>query len=411
MDKIGVIIPCRGKERKEFVEFCLDQISRQTLQPDEILVVDEEPKSNKPDITYRYRMGFKELAGRGCNLMIVVENDDAYSKEYIETIYNRWKLARRPELIGISHTIYYNIFTQKWVRLEHKGRSSMMSLAVTPAVNKIKWCPDEYSYTDMHLCKSLKGVYIDLEKPICVGIKHGIGLCGGGGHVTEWRNFDQQDIDYKYLSTLVDERALSFYKNMVGKSKYEYEEVSFKPNPFLSIVTRRMNGKRVDLFKNHEQSIQKLESLDYQQVFIIDNVGHGMLDANSSFQYVKDMIKGEFVFLLDDDDFITDKDFIGVLKNNSYCDVIFFKNKILTGDGDELYPKKESWETRQPKRGQIGGSCFVVRKWVYDKYIHNFAHPSFGDWNFITEVLKDESVKCKWVDRLMFETGKVSRGR
>jgi hypothetical protein len=411
MHKIGVLIPSRGKERSEFVKFCLEQMQRQTRKPDEILLFDEEPKSEKPDITYRYRKGCQELTNKGCNLIVFIENDDAYSRNYIETIYTSWLLHDKPAIIGINSTIYYNIFNQKFKVLHHNGRASMMSTAVTPAVNSVKWPDDNYSFTDLHLWKQLKGVSFTVDNPICVGIKHGTGMCGGGGHVTDWGHFDQEDSDFEKLSKWVETEALNFYKSLAMKEKYIYKKVNFNEWPFLSIITRRKEGKRGELFKNHTESIKKLKSFDFEQIFIVDPVGYGMLEANTSFQYVKDQIKGEWVYLLDDDDFLTDPNFVGILKeNHEDVDVIFFKNKILTGDGDQIYPKPDSWESRVPKRGQIGGSCFAVRRWVYDKYIHYFAKPSFGDWYFITEVLKDENVKCKWVDKLMFETGRVSHG-
>ncbi len=195
------------------------------------------------------------------------------------------------------------------------------------------------------------------------------------------------------------------------KENYEIYKYNKNKNPFLSIITRRMKGKRSELFVKHVDSVKTL-SLDYEEILIVDPAGYGMLEANKSFQYVADEIEGEYVYLLDDDDFIVNKNFIQILKElGNRADVIFFKMKILTGDGDQIYPKPQSWKTRQPKRGQIGGSCFVVKKWVYQKYITNFAHPSFGDWNFITEVLKDSKVKTEWINVMMAETGKVSRGK
>ncbi len=197
---------------------------------------------------------------------------------------------------------------------------------------------------------------------------------------------------------------------MCTKENYFYSVNQVKPNPFLSIVTSRLQGKRQQLYQQHVESIQRLEP-DYEQIFIIDPEGYGMLCANSSFVHAKELISGEWVYLLDDDDFITDPRFILVLKeNSSNTDIIFFKNKILNGDGDQIFPKPESWESRTPKLSQIGGSCFAFRKWIYLQYIHHFAYASCGDWYFITEVLKNESVKTKWLDRLMFETGRVSFG-
>lgn len=406
--KIGVLIPTR--DRPQFLEFALKQISKQSLQPDFIEIVNDAPLSDKPDVTWRYRIGFERLKHK-VDLIIFAEDDDNYSLDYLQKMVDFWVASGKPDLIGITHTIYYNIINQKYVRLEHPGRSSMMSMAISTKTTP-PWPDDNYSYTDMHLCKHMKGKFMTLNDPICVGIKHGTGTCGGGGHVLDWRVYNKQDEHFNFLSKTVDNEALNFYISLSMKDKYRIEKYQLKPDPFLSIVTRRMKGKRMNLFKQHGKSISKLNGGDLEQIFIIDPVGYGMLEANTSFQFVKDQIKGKYVHLVDDDDFFTDSTFINVLKEQGNdADIIFFKNKILTGDGDEIYPKPQSWISLNPKRGQIGGSCFVVKKWVYDKYIHHFAKPSFGDWYFITEALKDVSVKCTWIDKLMFETGRVSHGQ
>lgn len=410
--KVGVLVPTRG-DRPELLDFARKQIARQTLQPHKVIFMDEKPKSSEPDVTYRYRVGCQKLEEAGCNLFIFMEDDDWYSPEYIEKMVKRWLAEGMPELMGINKTIYYNINTQKWVELNHPARASMMSMCATPAINKIQWCDDNYSYTDMFLFTktTLVKKAVGFDKPICAGIKHGTGLCGGGGHNPEWKVYDQQDENFKFLRRIVGE-DVSFYEYLAAKKKYRIVKYKMQPKPWLTIVTRVMLGKRNGLFRKHKESVSTLQP-DFQQIFIGDAVGYGMLAANKSFSLVTHDIEGEYVYLLDDDDFFTNPDFIRTLKLNaitSGADVVFFKMKILTGDGDEMYPKEKSWETRTPNRGQIGGSCFIVKKWVYEKYIHNFAHSSFGDWNFITAVLKDPTVKTLWINQKMAETGKVSRG-
>jgi hypothetical protein len=279
----------------------------------------------------------------------------------------------------------------------------------TAALNNFSWCADSESFVDLYLWQKLKGASVTVQQPLCIGIKHGIGLCGGGGHVNKWASFNKEDRTYEQLEKWADPNAVNFYLNMTQ----EILRNKYSKKPFLSIITRVMldehgRSRRPSLFSNHTASVANLTSADYEHVLIIDRVGVGMLNANRSFAFAKP--EGEFVMLLDDDDFFKRQDFIEQLKNHSGADVIFFKMKILTGDGDQIYPKPASWNSREPKRGQIGGSCFVVRKWVFDKYIRHFAQPSFGDWHFITKVLSDSEVKCVWLDELMCETGRVSRG-
>lgn len=406
--KTGILIPTRG-DRPRFLEFAKLQLKRQTRQPDEILIFDAPPQSDRPDITWRYRNGCRMLAERGVDVMLFWEDDDWYSPRYIENMVGAWEQNGRPDIFGLSGTIYYNIFTRKWAQFGHPGRASMMSTMMTArALEGLKWCADDYSFVDIHLWKTIKSRRdIDVAVPWCIGIKHGIGLCGGGGHVNNWPSFKNFDPQFADLARFTDDPSVRFYTELTT----EIQTVRMTPKPFLSIITRVMHGKRNGLFGQHQRSVAALESADFEQLFIIDRVGVGMLNANRSFAYAKPI--GEFVYLLDDDDFIVDPAFIGHIKRaaeETAADAVFFKMKILTGDGDEIYPKPQSWESRRPLRGQIGGSCFVVRRWVFEKYIHHFGQPSFGDWHFITRVLADPEVRTAWIPTVMAETGRVSRG-
>lgn len=405
--KIGILTPTRG-DRDVFLKHCKFQVANQTRKPDEHLVVDSKPKSSAPDITFRYRTGCDELVKRGCDVIMFIEDDDWYSHEYIEQMVALYQRNGSPEIFGIDSSIYYNIMTRKWAQFKHAGRASMMNtMCSTKALKSIKWCDDAYSYTDMYLWKTLKGKSISVDKPLAIGIKHGIGLCGGGGHVNNWKSFSNYDKDWTQLQKWVN-GSLPVYKSIsVDVRKYK-----MKPNPFMTIITRVMLGKRNGLFAQHKQSVAGLNDIDFEQQFIVDKHGGGMYLANESFQFVKP--SGEYVYLLDDDDFFVRPDFIERIKQHAndtgFPDVIFFKMKIKTGDGDEIYPKPQSWKSRQPKRGQIGGSCFVVKRWVFERYIHHFAQRSCGDWYFITSVLNDADVRCSWLDERFAETGKVSRG-
>lgn len=210
-NKIGTLTIDRG-DRPQFLEFCKQQLNNQTLQPDVKLIFDEKPKSSLPDLTYRYRKGFEKLFNEGCEVVFCIENDDAYSNKYIETMYNAWLKHGKPDIIGINSTIYYHIFSQKHSELEHKGHSSMMSTGFTKAVLDVQWPSDDHIFLDLWLWRRMKGVLLTIKEPICVGIKHDIGLCGGKAHDPNWGKL--QDNNFSYLSTKIDSESLEFYKNV-----------------------------------------------------------------------------------------------------------------------------------------------------------------------------------------------------
>jgi len=185
-----------------------------------------------------------------------------------------------------------------------------------------------------------------------------------------------------------------------------------EPNPFLTIITR--SYKRPKGLSKNQESIEALTDKDIEQIFIHDEHGVGMFEANKSFSYpeVQNSINGKYVFLLDDDDFIVNPHMIEQLKNITVIgdyDIIFFRMNIIGGPNGDLYPTPETWGIA-PKVAHIGGSCFVVSTEIYKKFIHNFAHTRMGDFKFL-EALWATNPKAHWHDVLMCETGRIGRGR
>jgi hypothetical protein len=215
--KIAVVIPTRGTERNLFTSQAKKLLAKQTRQPDEVIWVDHAPINDKPDLTQRYKMGFTQAFSHGADLVICAEDDDWYDEKYIEIMEQEWIKNSMPDVIGINKTIYYNINTNQYVELSHPGRASMMSMAVGKGILNMKWCADDYTYLDWHIwnfAKDLTKVAVMQYKPICVGIKHGIGLCGGGGHINNWKNYNKTDKDWAFLETIIPNEDIKFYKDI-----------------------------------------------------------------------------------------------------------------------------------------------------------------------------------------------------
>jgi hypothetical protein len=192
---------------------------------------------------------------------------------------------------------------------------------------------------------------------------------------------------------------------------YTIEKKKYSDEPFLSIITRRYI--RPEGFEKNQSSINCLVDKDIEQIFIIDSVGHGMLNANKSFSLpeVKSIVSGKYVFLLDDDDYITNPFMTIQLKSiaeSTNADVIFFK-MFIKNKNMCLYPTPNQWKNNTMFAGSIGGSCFVVKNEIYQKHIENFGHVRMGDFNFINAVMKTNP-NVYWLDKQMSETGRVSRG-
>jgi len=159
--KIAVVIPDRA-DRPKFLDFCLKQLKRQTVLADYIIIMGAKPTDDKIDLTKRYREGFqKAFLEHECDLAIAIENDDWYSPEYIQFMAEQWEKHKRPDVLGINSTIYYNVKSNQYVILNHPSRASMMSMAVGKGILNIEWCADDYAYLDWHIwnfCKTIRKV-------------------------------------------------------------------------------------------------------------------------------------------------------------------------------------------------------------------------------------------------------------
>ena len=230
--KIGVIVPYRG-DRPRFFENLKRMLNAQTLQPTIIEFVDFPPAGENKDITVRYREGYERLRGKGLDVIALMEVDDWYAPDYLEVMYNEWEKEGRPDIFGQTYTIYYHIKEFGYFTMHHiePARSSAMNTFIKPDLN-LTWPPDFDPYTDVHLWKfadinqhqfiapahRLRGVVFTPKKHICLGIKHGVGLCGGGSHIhgleryTYTRN-GVEDKEKKFLRETMDAVSFEFYSN------------------------------------------------------------------------------------------------------------------------------------------------------------------------------------------------------
>jgi hypothetical protein len=227
--RIAVLIPTRG-DRPEFLQQCFKLLDRQTLPPAYIKLMDYAPESAACDITQRYRRGYSELSRQNhCDVIALIEDDDYYRPEYLEVMAREWLQAGRPDLCGTAYTYYYHLKLRKYVRLNHPSRASAMNTLIKPGLN-INWCQDDYAFTDLHLWNmstlaqqrlpevnrlpkntQLSAHLFCPEKPIALGMKHGVGLSGGRMHIDRLERFDKTDKNAAFLTEVVDEQSRDFY--------------------------------------------------------------------------------------------------------------------------------------------------------------------------------------------------------
>jgi len=178
--------------------------------------------------------------------------------------------------------------------------------------------------------------------------------------------------------------------------------------PFLSVVTRSCG--RIKLLARNRKSLTTQIDPDYEHIIIVDDVGRGLHTANKSLAKNKHRVKGRYVLILDDDDYVSDRSFIKHLKNvvsQHPVDIILFK--AYRKPFSKTLPSKRVWG-KQPILGDIGSCCFVVKRAIWQRHIHEFGQPKHGDYRFI-KVLFDKGYSRYWVSKTMIMIPTIGGGK
>jgi cellulose synthase/poly-beta-1,6-N-acetylglucosamine synthase-like glycosyltransferase len=212
---IVCLVPTRG-DRPKMLKRCIEMLSRQTLQPKEVILMNDPPLDPYiKDITWRYRIGFQRAIERhpDLDLILIIEDDDWYSRAYIEIFYNAWVQAGRPDIFGVGETYYYHLGLRKFYHQKHEERASAFSTGVTKAISKMKWPKDDYSFVDMEMWKQLEGKTFTSSPLISLGIKgHMEGrLFGGIGHNERWNGYNNSDPNLTWIRSFLDDESIDFY--------------------------------------------------------------------------------------------------------------------------------------------------------------------------------------------------------
>lgn len=200
------ITPTRG-DRPQFLEFCKHQLSRMTVKPDRSYFIDYLPTGKDVDLIHRIREGVGQAAHDGFNEVFIIEDDDFYPADYFE----RMQLGDN-DFIGCLQTVYYHIKDRRFQVMPHSVRSSLFMTGFRiSALKDFNWPERTSPYLDISLWNHAQRYKRFFTLPGAIGIKHGIGLCGGKGH---WKTLKNADPDMEWLKGHVDTEAFTFYSTL-----------------------------------------------------------------------------------------------------------------------------------------------------------------------------------------------------
>lgn len=209
--KFAVIIPDRN-DRPELTANCFRQLERMTLKPNRIFHIDYSPRSDKYDLVDRIKKGVEYAKANDYDLCFVIENDDFMPANYFERFA---PFFPDYSFFGQEWSDYYNLRNLTHNRFDHQYRSSLFTTGFKiSALNNFEWPDNSKPFLDIDLWKYArhkKRIFIDSG---AIGIKHGLGLCGGKGHQFNMKN---RDPEMKWLRERVDQESFEFYKSMSEK--------------------------------------------------------------------------------------------------------------------------------------------------------------------------------------------------
>jgi hypothetical protein len=176
--------------------------------------------------------------------------------------------------------------------------------------------------------------------------------------------------------------------------------------PFLSIITPYY--KRPQQFAACIASVGEQTAIDrIEHVASIDHEGIGIGRMYSEvLPKFRDMVSGQYVYILCDDDELTDFDVVAQVeryaKYYQYPPVIIVnvnKGGLQWPDSDQCWP---------PREGHIDLGCFIVRADVWKAHVADYGERYAGDADFAAAIHR-AGHEAAYLP-LLFARGAVSRG-
>jgi hypothetical protein len=140
---------------------------------------------------------------------------------------------------------------------------------------------------------------------------------------------------------------------------------------------------------------------DFEHIMLIDEEGRGVHWANSQIADLAGKLQGDYIYILDDDDFIICETFIEELKRKIDSLMPILEPEVFVVKGwihEKEYPR--NWHA-QPERGKIAAPNFIVRRDIFDKHCEFWNIEKRGDFNFINAVWQ-YNWTFEWWDRFIF---------
>ena len=274
--KISIITPTGG--RPIGFALCEKWMKRQTLQPDEWIVVDDYKKPTKctmgqkvirrqPFWQYGQMTLQRNLLGAlrivTGDIILIIEDDDWYSPNYIENMVKKFEalsegkpISQSSLIIGEGHTIYYHVKNLTHKCYDNMEHASLFQTGFTkdliPKINDLLIKNIDQMYFDVRLWKDIK----DCNKCIfltksrwSVGIKGLTGerFVGTFGHLQGLPLLDEKYCNL--LQKIMPKEEVDIYMNIS-------EDLNIKE---FDRVDKILQSKIVELDEKLDENLRNLD--------------------------------------------------------------------------------------------------------------------------------------------------------
>lgn len=178
--------------------------------------------------------------------------------------------------------------------------------------------------------------------------------------------------------------------------------------PFLEVVTRTY--RRPAALARNRASLAAQTDADWVQTLLMDDEGIGVEAANARLADVEPI--GEYVWVLDDDDYCVRDDLVERLKSIIGAMMTAPAAVVVRMDHGSLgvLPDVGRWWGMVPPEGGIGCSALVVRADVWRQYREWWRTGRYAsDYDFNAAVLRNED-HVVWLDWVVSAISRRSIG-
>lgn len=153
--------------------------------------------------------------------------------------------------------------------------------------------------------------------------------------------------------------------------------------PFLTVITRTI-PRRVELLDENQRSLARQYDQDYEQIVIVDEEERGVAWANGMMaeRDWSEIIDGEYVMILDDDDRLAHPHVIAELKMMAAGKDLLVVRMDHGPRGILPNPLEDI------RRARIGCSAVIPRREVFLKAVKHYEPAYDGDFDYIEACLQ-----------------------